>query len=93
MAVGVVHAAKMKKTVVVDIERFVRHPKLGKYMKRYTRCYVHDEKGEAREGDKVEIMETRPLSRLKRWRLLRVVERSRKEPQAAAAAAAAPAQG
>jgi small subunit ribosomal protein S17 len=74
--VGIVRSSKMCKTIVVDVERFFRHPKFGKYIKRSTRCYAHDEKNEAREGDRVEIMETRPLSKTKRWRLLRVIERA-----------------
>lgn len=72
---GVVVSAKANKTITVDLRRLVRHPQFGKYIYRTTRCYVHDEKGEAREGDKVEIMETRPLSRQKRWRLVRILER------------------
>ncbi|MBL8692975.1 MAG: 30S ribosomal protein S17 [Planctomycetes bacterium] len=72
---GRVLSAKMQKTIVVQAERLVRHPKYGKYMRRYSRFYAHDEKGEARLGDIVEIMESRPMSRLKRWRLIRVVER------------------
>jgi small subunit ribosomal protein S17 len=85
--VGLVRSAKMAKTIVVDVERFFRHPKYGKYIKRFTRCYAHDEKAEAKEGDRVEIMETRPLSRTKRWRLVRVVERAwRPEPAEAAPA-------
>ena len=73
---GRVVSDKMHKTAVVQSVRLVRHPKYGKYQRRYTRYYVHDEKGEARIGDLVEIASTRPLSRLKRWRLVRVVERS-----------------
>lgn len=82
--VGVVRSAKMNKTIVVDVERFFRHPKFGKYIKRYTRCYAHDEKGEAKEGDRVEIMETRPMSKTKRWRLIRVIERAWRPEEAAA---------
>lgn len=74
--IGVVTSDKMQKTAVVNIERLVRHPRFGKFVKRFTKCYVHDEKGVARRGDRVEIMETRPLSRLKRWRLVRVIERA-----------------
>ena len=73
---GTVVSAKMRKTVTVEVQRLVKHPKIGKTMKRFSRCYVHDEKSEAKAGDKVEIMETRPLSRLKRWRLIRIVEKA-----------------
>jgi small subunit ribosomal protein S17 len=82
--VGIVRSAKMNKTIVVEVERFFRHPKFGKYIKRYTRCYTHDEKGEAKEGDRVEIMETRPMSKTKRWRLVRVIERAWRPEEAAA---------
>jgi small subunit ribosomal protein S17 len=85
--VGVVTSDKMAKTIVVDIERLVRHPQFEKYLRRSTRCYAHDEKREAKVGDRVEIMETRPMSRLKRWRLVRVVE---KAPVKEAAPAKAP---
>lgn len=82
---GRVTSDKMAKTIVVRVERLVRHPKFGKFVKRFTTCYAHDEKREAKQGDLVEVMETRPLSRLKRWRLVRVVEKS---PEAAAPAPA-----
>jgi small subunit ribosomal protein S17 len=81
--VGVVTSAKAQKTITVSVERFVQDVKFGKYLKRTSVCYAHDEKGEAKEGDRVEIMSTRPLSKLKRWRLVRVVEKG-------AVAAAAP---
>jgi small subunit ribosomal protein S17 len=70
---GVVTSDKMNKTRRVEIPRLGRHPKYGKYIKRRTICHVHDEKNESRIGDIVEIMETRPLSKTKSWRLLRVV--------------------
>lgn len=73
---GRVKSAKMQKTIVVEITRLVRHPKYGKYMRRTSSFYADDPKQEARTGDLVEIMETRPLSKLKRWRLVRVVERT-----------------
>lgn len=66
----------MTKTVKVEVERIVQEPTFKKYMKRSTLCYVHDEKGEAKVGDRVEIVPTRPLSKLKRWRLVRVVTRA-----------------
>ena len=72
---GTVHADKMAKTITVDVERRYRHAKYGKYIVKTRRLAVHDEKGEAHAGDRVEIMETRPLSRNKRWTLLRVLER------------------
>ena len=74
--IGVVTRDKMDKTRRVEIPRLVKHPQYGKYIKRRTICYVHDEKNESHAGDKVEIMETRPLSKLKRWRLVRVVTKA-----------------
>jgi small subunit ribosomal protein S17 len=74
---GVVVSDAMDKTITVVLRHLVKHPKYGKYVYRSTRCYAHDEKNEAREGDRVEIMETRPLSKKKRWRLVGVVERAR----------------
>jgi small subunit ribosomal protein S17 len=73
--VGIVHSDKMAKTITVDVERRYRHAKYGKFVLKTQRFAVHDEKNEAHPGDRVEIMETRPLSKSKRWRLLRVVER------------------
>ncbi len=72
-AVGQVTSAKMNKTRRVEIPRLVKHARYGKYIKRRTICHVHDEKNESGLGDTVEIMETRPLSKTKNWRLLRVV--------------------
>lgn len=63
----------MNKTIVVDVQRLVEHPKYGKRMRRSSRYYAHDENREAKVGDTVEIIETRPLSKTKRWRLLRVI--------------------
>src|SRR5262245_3246734 len=74
--VGVVTKDKMNKTRRVEIQRLVKHPRYGKYIKRRTICYAHDEKNETRAGDTVEIMETRPLSKLKHWRLVRVVTKA-----------------
>ena len=73
---GVVKSAKMDKTITVEVSYLQKHPKYGKFMKRYTKYYAHDEKREAKEGDLVEIMSTRPLSKLKRFRLLRVVRKA-----------------
>jgi small subunit ribosomal protein S17 len=74
--VGVVTRDKMNKTRRVEIPRLVKHPRYGKYIKRRIVCYVHDEKNESRMGDTVEIMESRPLSKLKNWRLVRVVTKA-----------------
>ena len=74
---GRVVSDKMDKTVVVAIERMVEHPLYGKRMKRTTKFHAHDENNECREGDLVEIRETRPLSKLKHWRVARIVERAR----------------
>lgn len=73
---GRVTSNKMKKTIAVEIERLVKHPKYGKYIRRTTKLLAHDEKGESREGDTVDIVQCRPLSRRKSWRLLRVVTRA-----------------
>ena len=73
--VGEVISAKMAKTIVVRVERRFPHPKYRKVVTAYTKFYAHDEKSEAKTGDRVLIQETRPLSKLKRWRLVEVVER------------------
>ena len=65
----------MAKSIGVRIERMFKHPKYKKYIRRHSKVYAHDEANEARVGDRVEIMECRPLSKLKRWRLIRIVER------------------
>lgn len=75
VAIGIVTSDKMNKTRRVEIPRLVPHPKYGKYMRRRTICYVHDENNESHVGDWVEIIESRPLSRLKRWKLVRIVRR------------------
>jgi small subunit ribosomal protein S17 len=87
VAVGVVTSDKMQKTRRVEIPRLVKHPRYGKYIKRRTICKVHDEANESHVGDTVEIMETRPISKTKHWRLLRVVT---KAPQVAMAGETAP---
>lgn len=71
--IGVVTSDKMDKTRRVELERLVPHPKYGKFLKRRTVCHAHDEANATHMGDIVEIMETRPLSKLKRWRIVRVV--------------------
>ena len=70
---GTVVSDRMDKTIIVKSERRVKHPRYGKYIRRYTTYYAHDELNEAKVGDKVELAFTRPLSKTKRWRLLRVV--------------------
>jgi small subunit ribosomal protein S17 len=75
--IGVVKSDRMNKSRRVEIERFVRHPKYTKIVRRKTVCHVHDEENESRIGDKVEIEESRPISKLKRWRLVRVVEKNK----------------
>lgn len=67
--VGVVTSTKMEKTIVVDVTRRVPHPKFKKIINRSKRYYAHDEEAKAKKGDKVRIVETRPVSKLKRWRL------------------------
>jgi small subunit ribosomal protein S17 len=76
LEVGVVTKDKMNKTRRVEIPRLVKHPRYGKYIRRRTICHVHDEQNESRQGDTVEIMETRPLSRTKHWRLVRIVTKA-----------------
>lgn len=73
---GVVTADKMDKTVKVRVERLVQHPQFSKTLRKHYDCYAHDEKREAKLGDKVELMESRPISKLKHWRLVRVVEKA-----------------
>jgi small subunit ribosomal protein S17 len=74
---GVVDSVKMDKTIVVKVIDRVRHPLYDKTLQRTKRLYVHDEQNDAREGDRVRVQETRPLSKTKRWRLVEVVERAR----------------
>jgi small subunit ribosomal protein S17 len=75
--VGVVVSDKMEKTVVVQIERRVQHPVYGKMIRRTKKLKAHDEANDAKAGDTVRIMETRPLSKDKRWRVVEIVERAR----------------
>lgn len=74
--IGVVTSAKAAKTLVVKVERRAPHPQYGKLVRSAKKYYVHDEAGEAREGDVVKIEECRPMSRLKRWRLVTIVRRA-----------------
>lgn len=71
--IGVVVSDKMTKTIAIDVVRRVPHPRYKKIIKRTKRLYAHDEEGLAKVGDKIRIMETRPLSKLKRWTLLEVL--------------------
>jgi small subunit ribosomal protein S17 len=73
--IGVVASDKMNKTRRIVVERLVPHTKYGKLLRRRTVCHVHDEANETHKGDMVEIMETRPLSKLKRWRVVRIVRK------------------
>jgi small subunit ribosomal protein S17 len=75
--IGLVVSDKMEKTVVVSIERRVQHPVYGKMVRRTKRFKAHDERNEAKTGDTVRIMETRPMSKDKRWRVVEIVERAR----------------
>ncbi len=74
---GVVTSNKMEKSIVVAVEKKVKHPKYGKFVKATKKFYAHDEKGECNIGDTVKIMETKPLSKSKRWRLVEILERAK----------------
>lgn len=75
--IGIVVSNKMQKTITVAIERRVPHPIYKKYFKKTTKLFAHDEKNQCGIGDKVKIMETRPLSKLKRWRLVEIIEKAK----------------
>ncbi|MCC6817560.1 MAG: 30S ribosomal protein S17 [Bacteroidia bacterium] len=75
--IGRVTSSKMDKSIVVALETKVKHPKYGKYFKKTKKFYAHDEKNECNINDIVKIMETRPLSKLKCWRLVEIVERAK----------------
>jgi small subunit ribosomal protein S17 len=75
--VGIVMSNKMDKSIVVAVERKVKHPKYGKFVKKTTKFVAHDEKNDCQTGDVVKIMETRPLSKTKNWRLVEIVERAK----------------
>ncbi len=75
--VGIVTSNKMTKTITVAVERKVKHPMYGKFVKKTTKFHAHDEKNECTIGDIVKIMETRPLSKTKRWRLVEVIEKAK----------------
>ena len=73
---GIVTSDVRQKTIRVEIKRLVKHPRYGKYIFRSTNLHAHDEKNEAKMGDRVEIVETRPTSKQKRWKLVKIVERA-----------------
>ena len=73
---GIVISDVREKTITVEIKRLVKHARYGKYIFRSTNLHAHDEKNEARKGDRVEITETRPISKQKRWRLVKIIERA-----------------
>lgn len=75
--IGLVVSDKMDKTIVVSIENHVKHPLIGKIIKKTYKLYADDAKNEAHVGDRVKVMETRPLSKLKRWRLVDIVEKAK----------------
>lgn len=75
--IGVVVSNKMDKSIVVAVKRKVKHPIYGKFVNKTTKFYAHDETNTCNEGDLVRIMETRPLSKTKRWRLVEIIERAK----------------
>jgi small subunit ribosomal protein S17 len=75
--IGVVESAKMDKSITVSVRRQMKHPMYGKYLERSSTFMVHDEENEAQEGDTVRVMETRPISKHKRWRLVDIIERAK----------------
>ena len=75
--IGLVVSNKMEKSIVVQIDRKVKHPKYGKFVRKSTKLVAHDEKNDCNIGDKVRIMETRPMSKRKCWRLVEIVERAK----------------
>jgi len=75
--IGVVESAKMDKSITVSVRRQMKHPMYGKYLERSSTFMAHDEEDDANEGDTVRIMETRPISKNKRWRLVEIIERAK----------------
>lgn len=75
--IGVVISDRMDKTILVAVQRQIKHPIYGKFIKKTTKLMAHDERNDANRGDSVRIMETRPLSKRKRWRLAEIIERAR----------------
>jgi len=74
---GLVTSSKMDKTITVSVERKIKHPIYGKFVKKTKKFTAHDEKNDCNEGDTVKIMETRPLSKMKRWRLVEILQRAK----------------
>ena len=74
---GIVASSRMAKTITVEVERTFQHAKYGKFVRQKKKYMVHDEKEEAQPGDRVEVAATRPISKLKRWRLVKVLERAK----------------
>ncbi len=77
--IGKVISDKMNKTIVVQVERKVKHPQYGKYVRRFSKMYVHDEENTSRVGDLVRIQQSRPLSKTKRWKLVEVLKREEQQ--------------
>ena len=75
--VGIVTSSKMNKSITVEVERRVKHPKYGKFVKKSSSFVAHDEKNVCNEGDTVKIMETRPISKRKNWRLVKILEKAK----------------
>ena len=75
--IGIITSDKMEKTITISVERKMKHPMYGKFIKNNTKFHVHDEKNEGHVGDTVRIMETRPLSKTKRWRLVEIIEKAK----------------
>ena len=75
--IGIVESNKMEKSILVSIERKVKHPLYGKFVKKTSRFFAHDEENTCNEGDIVKIMETKPLSKNKNWRLVEIIERAK----------------
>jgi small subunit ribosomal protein S17 len=75
--IGIVTSDKMDKSIVVSVERKVKHPKYGKFVKKTSKFVAHDEENDCNIGDTVKIMETRPMSKSKNWRLVEVIERAK----------------
>ena len=76
--IGVVVSDKMDKTRVIEVKRILQHPKYRKYITKRKKFYAHDKKNESSEGDLVRIRETRPLSKLKRWRIVEIIRKAKK---------------
>ena len=75
--IGIVESSKMEKSIIVSIERKVKHALYGKFLKKTSKFVAHDEENSCNEGDTVRVMETRPLSKSKNWRLVEIIERAK----------------